>query len=214
MNVDSNLEESKLTIALDVRHPFAYLALGPALELAQDLDIAINWLPRASEPLRPPSVPGSNDDRGIRHRRNRAQMIAREIVIYAEAQGLQLEEPYRNAPPDAAHMAILYMRSHATNPLEPFLIELFRRYWSLSLDANDTDAVANLVAEFGESASDFIAWSATQGTAALERISKDLDEVGATAMPAYLACGEAFHGRQHLPMIRWLLEDQTGPIPI
>ena len=41
-----------------------------------------------------------------------------------------------------------------------------------------------------------------------------LAEAGVGGVPAYLTCGEVFLGRQHLPMIRWLLEGEKGPVPI
>jgi 2-hydroxychromene-2-carboxylate isomerase len=217
MIIDTNLEEAKLTVALDIRHPYAFLALGPAIALGRELDIAINWLPRAGDPLRAPSTPGPNDDRGIRHRRSRALMIAREIAVYAQAQDLKLEAPYRNDPADAAHMAFLYMRdmpAHGAAQLEPFLVEIFRLYWSQKLNANDPNEVAAVVANFGASANEYLKWSTSQGVTALEQVVADLDEVGAVSAPSYLACGQAFQGRQHLPMIRWLLEGETGPVPI
>lgn len=213
MTIDTNLEAARLTVALDIRHPFAFLALGPAIELGREFDVAINWLPRAGETLRAPSTPDPDDDRGIRHRRYRAQMIAREIAIYAQAQDITIEAPYRNDPADAAHMSFLYMRSHPAANLEPFLVEMFRLYWSRELNANDPKEVASVVANFGGNANDSLEWSASEGAEALEQVVAELDEVGAVSAPSYLACGQAFQGRQHLPMIRWLLEGETGPIP-
>jgi 2-hydroxychromene-2-carboxylate isomerase len=214
MTIDTNLEAAKLTVAIDIRHPFAFLALGPTIEFGRELDIAINWLPRAGEPLRAPSTSGPDDDRGIRHRRSRAQMIAREIAVYAEAQDLKIEAPYRNDPADTAHMAFLYTRAHAAAQLEPFLVEMFRLYWACELNANDRIEVASVVANFGGSANDYLEWSASEGATALEQVAADLNEVGAVSAPSYIACGQAFQGRQHLPMIRWLLEGESGPIPI
>ena len=124
MSFGSDLATARLTVVLDIRDPRAFLALAPAIAFGRELGVAINWLPLAAEPLRPPSAPGPDDDRGVRHRRHRAQMIAREIAVYAQSQGLTLEEPYRNAPADAAHQAWLWMRAQARQGLEadrPFL---------------------------------------------------------------------------------------------
>ena len=214
MKIESNLQASEVTVALDIRHPFAHIALGPSLEFARELGIGINLLPRVVPPLHPPSVPTPGDDRGIRHRRHRAQMIAREIAAYAAAQDLVLQEPYRTDSPDPAHLAWLFVRAQSPEQFEPFLLEIFRRYWSLALDASDLEAVAKFLAEFGLDSAAFLEWANREGTPALERITADLDAAGAVAVPSYLACGQAFHGRQHLPMIKWLLEGSTGPVPI
>lgn len=207
-------EGPALTVALDIRHPLAYLALGPALELGRELELAIDWLPLASELLRRPSTPGPDDDRGVLHRRHRARMIAREIAVYADAQGLTVKEPYRNGPADAAHLAWLWMRAHARDALEPFLVEIFRRYWTLELDAGDAIAVSKVVCACGGDAADFLAWSASDGPAALDRVARELADAGIFTLPAYLVADQVFCGRQHLPMIRWLLEGRTGPPPI
>ena len=53
MNDASLLDESKLTVVLDMRHPMAYLALGPAAEPGRELGIAINGLPLVVASLNP-----------------------------------------------------------------------------------------------------------------------------------------------------------------
>jgi 2-hydroxychromene-2-carboxylate isomerase len=32
--------------------------------------------------------------------------------------------------------------------------------------------------------------------------------------PGFVVEDEVFYGRQHLPMIRWILEGRSGPVPI
>ncbi len=214
MSFPVRLDDSPLTIALDVRDPFAYLALSPAIAFGRELGVAIDWLPVRAQPLHPPSTPGPADDRGIRHRRHRAHMLAREIAVYAEAQGIVIREPYRDAPADAANLAWLWLRTQARDRLEPFLLELFRRYWSVALDVADRDAVAGVVDAAGADAPGFLAWARGEGPEALARLEAALREAGLHGSPAYLACNQVFLGRQHLPMIRWLLGGQQGPVPI
>ena len=40
----SRIDEAPLSVLLDIRHPFAYLALGPAAALAQELGIDLALL--------------------------------------------------------------------------------------------------------------------------------------------------------------------------
>ncbi len=214
MSVSADLASARLSVLLDIRHPLAYLALRPTRRFGQELGVEINWLPLASQPLNPPSAPGPDDDRSILHRRHRARMIAREIAVYADAQGLEIREPYRGGPADAAHLAWLWVRDRAPGSLPDFLEELFSRYWALELDASDRRAAAALVDDCGGDGARFLAWAESEGPAALERLGSELAEAGVLAGPAYLACGQVFRGRQHLPMIRWLLEGEQGPVPI
>jgi 2-hydroxychromene-2-carboxylate isomerase len=210
----AGLDAFPLTVALELRDPFAQLALAPAIQLGRELGIAVNWLPIESQPLHPPSAPSAADDRGVRHRRHRAQMLAREIAVYAQAQGLAIEQPYRAAPADAARLAWLWMRAELPERLDVFLTDLFRRYWAEGLDAADRDAVAQVIVAAGGEADRFLAWAGSEGHATLTRIANDLRGAGIHGSPAYLAAGEVFLGRQHLPMIRWLLGGKRGPVPI
>jgi 2-hydroxychromene-2-carboxylate isomerase len=210
----ARLDEAKLTVALDLRHPFAFLALRPARELGRELGIEINWLPISAQPLRPPPAAQPGDDRGTRHKSHRAQMIAREIAIYADAQQRTVLEPYRAGPATAAHLAWLWLRARAPHALDEFLEELFRRYWSLELDADDLGAAARLVGACGGSTSDFEKWAADDGPQAAAALDEELADAGLFQTPAYLVEDEVFYGRQHLPMIRWILTDRRGPIPI
>lgn len=214
MTSQSNLVGAKLSIALDLRHPFSYLALGPALRLARELDLEINWLPLVAQPLRAPSEPRDDDDRGARHKHHRANMIAREIEVYANAQGLRLQQPYRDGPADGANLAWLWVRKQDPGALPAFLQELFRRYWALELEAGDVGATADVVSACALDADSFRAWAADEGPRAATALADELAEAGVFQSPAYLVDDQIFYGRQHLPMIRWLLEGRAGHAPI
>jgi 2-hydroxychromene-2-carboxylate isomerase len=204
----------RLTIALDIRYPQSYLALHPAIRFAKSMDIEVDWLPLPAVTLKPPVAPEAEDDRGTRHRRHRSNAIAREIEIYAKAQGIVLREFYRDADADALNLAWLWMRDRDEAQLEPFLVEIFRAYWALDIDASSLTRTAACVESFGADATGFLDWASKEGPAHAARIIDELHERGVFAVPSYLVGDEIFLGRQHLPMIRWILEGRTGPVPI
>jgi hypothetical protein len=158
------IDEARVSVLLDIRHPLACLALHPTLEFAQDVGIEINWLPFAVQPLNPPSRPGPEDDRGIR--------------------------------------------------LTELLTEAFRAYWALELDPASQPAVEALLEKIGVGAAAYREWWAGEGAAAAASLAEALRERGLSTVPCYLVNGEVFLGRQHLPMIRWILEGRSGPGPI
>lgn len=210
----SGIGDARLTVVLDLRHPLAFLGLQPAIAFGREMDVAIDWVPIATQLLNPPSEPAPDDDRGVRHKRHRAQMIGREIAIYAEAQGVVLKDPYRDGSADAANLGWLFVREQAPERLPDFLTDLFARYWSLSLDAADPEAVSKVVADAGLDAEKFLAWCESDGPAAAASAAESLSAIGVFQCPAYLVEDEVFYGRQHLPMVRWILEGRSGPIPI
>jgi 2-hydroxychromene-2-carboxylate isomerase len=205
---------ARLTIALDVRDPFSYLALRPALALIEETGVEADWLPIRAHTLVAPSSPSPDDDRGARHRRARARMIAREISIYSEVQGLEIEAPYRDGPADAVHMAWLWIRDAAETSLRPFLEQAFQRYWAVDLDPQNAEDVAGLLEGLELDGSGFQQWANTEGPGVLRSVASQLGEAGVFQAPAYLIDDEAFYGRQHLSMIRWILNGRSGDRPI
>lgn len=214
MTLSAGIDAARLSVLLDLRHPLAYLALHPTLAFGESAGVEVDWLPLSVPPLHPPSDPKPDDDRGVRHRRYRAEAIAREIAVYAAAQGLELREPYRDAPADAANLGWLWVRDRSPEKLSAFLVELFRGYWALSLDASSREGVAALVDSAGADGAAFRAWCADGGETAAVALAQELRDLGLFQVPAFVVEDEVFYGRQHLPMIGWILRGRSGPVPI
>ena len=202
-----------LLVVLDLRDPFSYLALAPARALGIEKNALIDWIPARGHTLVSPTEPDASDDRGILHRRARAKMIAREIAVYAEAQSLEISQPYRDGPADAAYGAWLWLRENRPERLAGFLDALFKAYWAAELDPANTDHVASLLDEDSTGRAEFERWQTEHGDTALRSIESELHESGISQAPAYLLEDEVFYGRQHLPMIRWILESRPGDGP-
>jgi 2-hydroxychromene-2-carboxylate isomerase len=211
---ETKIDAAHLTVLLDLRNPASYLALEPAAEFAEERSIEVDWLPVTVPPLKPASLPGPDDDRSILHRRHRARALAREYEVYGRAQGLELRELYRDGDATAFELGWLWLRESKPTNLLAYLREGFRSYWSVGLDPASVSEVRALVGSVGGDGAAFEAWCETEGPAALARIAAELKEQGAGGAPGYLVEGEFFQGRQHLPMIRWILEGRIGPGPI
>lgn len=214
MSLSADLEAVRLCILLDLRHPLAYLALHPAIAFGESHGLSIDWLPLTTPPLKPPSEPRDGDDRGARHRRFRANALAREIEIYGAAQALVLRDYYRSGDAGAARLGWLWVRDRRRDRLQAYLAELFRAYWSLELDASSSKQVARLLDGLGAEGALYREWSQSEGPAAAAALDDELRRFGLFQVPAYVVEGEVFYGRQHLPMIDWLLNARTGPPPI
>jgi 2-hydroxychromene-2-carboxylate isomerase len=213
MKIAAEIETARVSVLLDLRHPQAYLALHPTLAFAESLALDVNWLPLGVPSLKPPRAAQEGDDRGTRHRRYRAQALAREIETYADAQGLVLRDFYRSGEAEAANLAWLWLRDRQPDQLSAFLVELFRAYWSLALDPSSGEQVAAVLARVNVNAAGFAAWCRAEGQGVAAALAAELQERGLFQVPAYVVGEEVFYGRQHLPMIRWLLAGRTGAIP-
>lgn len=214
MSAPEGIGGARLTVLLHLRDPASYLALGPAVAFGEELGIAIAWLPVTVPPLRPPTVAAAGDDRGVRHRRARAQAIAREIEVYGRAQGLVLRDLYRDVDTRAFDLGWLWLRATRPASVPAYLRAGFRAYWESALDPSSLPAIADLLSQAGADPAGFADWARREGDAAAEAIAAEVRERGISGAPGYLVDGEVFIGRQHLPMIRWILAGRQGPGPI
>jgi len=208
------LDAPSWTVLLDLRSPACHLALPPAIAFAREFGLTTRWLPITVPPLRPPSEPAPGDDRSLRHRRHRARALARELETYARAQGLTLREPYRNVDASAFRLGWLWLHEQDSRHLEAYLTEGFRDYWALAFDPASVPDVATRLARLGATTAGFEAWCHGDGPERDRRVADEVRALGVPGAPAYLVEDEVFLGRQHLPMIRWILGGRRGPGPI
>ena len=194
-----------LTVAVDVRDAQSYLALAPTFAVADELQIEVDWLPVVAPQVRPP--PAQGEDRGSRHRRARAAYRERDLERYADAQGLTIRSIYRAPDSSLAGMGLLAAKAHSARALRSYLDAVFAGYWNETLDIEDAAALAKLLDQCG-------AGRFEPDPMAFGELNAGLKAAGVFAAPMYVVEDELFHGRAHLPMIRWILEGREGPGPI
>ena len=144
-------------------------------------------------------------------------MMQREIAVYAEAQGLTLVDYYRDAPAPLVRAGWLWVREYASAAaLETFIREAFRAYGCGELEPSDVDAVEAIIESAAPDADarTFRNWIESEASGVTESFAAELASRGLAGAPLYHVADQVFLGRQHLPMIGWLLDGQPGPGPI
>ncbi len=209
---------SRLEVLFDVRQPKAYLALAPTREMAADLGAEIDWQPLLVAPPAPIPPPSEQPDRGEQHRWHRATYQLEDHQRYARARGLpdgvfDAARVYRQQAAEPAAAAFGWLKAEHPDAVDACLDALFEGYWldDLRLDAVE-DAVA-LLAGLGFDPRGFAVDNARAALEALDTQQAALREAGYFDVPGYLVNDEVYYGRQHLPMIRWILEGRPGQAP-
>ena len=64
---------SAITLCVDFKNPHSYFAKGSSYELESDFDLHIDWQPLLVAPMTRPTTRVVDENRGIRHRRMRAE---------------------------------------------------------------------------------------------------------------------------------------------
>lgn len=211
---DAHPFDAALTVCIDFKSPQCFLAKDPTYALADELGLEIDWLPLITAQMTLPPKPVEGD-RGARHRRWRAEYAARDIERYAGLRGLVIRDVYR-PPVDSSLAAIglLWVKRQAPDRTRAYMDEIFAGYWRRELDIEDASVIANVFGSIGIEVEGLKEFFGGAGASALEGLQVQLREAGLSNVPGYLVKEEVFFGRQHLPMIRWLLTDKQGPAPI
>jgi 2-hydroxychromene-2-carboxylate isomerase len=207
----STLDSSRLTICIDFKSPHAYLANEPTWVLLDELSIDATWLPIVLPPLQRGPAASAGNDRGLRHRRRRAEYVEQDLRRYARVRGLSLGDLYRNPDVTYASIALLSLSDAAKDVRRRFVTNVFDGYWRESLDIEDPSAVRRVLSDAGADAEQL---DEDAGRERLAIVARELAEAGVFSAPAYIIEGESYYGRAHLPMIRWLLTERVGPPPL
>ena len=202
------------TVWIDFKNPKAYLALRPTFALEDELGVVFDWRSVPVSAMSPPQPEQPNEDRGTRHRRIRALYYERDLRRYGSAYGLESVDLYRNPDVALASIALLWVKQRAPATVRTYLNTVFERYWKQRLQLDDAGAIEALLRELGVDASRFQEFARGEGRASYEATVAGLRGVGIFDVPAYVIEGEIYFGRQHLPMVRWLLTGKRGEPPI
>ena len=200
----------KLSFVFDVCQEESYFAFEPTIAAANALGLELEWWPYTEAP---PATPGQGPSRTERHMRRRASY--RQLACRRTAERLGL--PFGRigaADSNFVNATLLWARDRlAAKPgaVEALVREMLRSIWQGQLDVGDDDAVLQRLVQLGLECDDF---DTDRALAALRSSRRMLRQRGVVRAPGYLLEGEFFHGREHLPMVRWIVGGRSGPGPL
>jgi 2-hydroxychromene-2-carboxylate isomerase len=204
-------EPRTVTIYIDYKSPYAYLAKDPAYELSRDFGVHLDWLPYR---LDIPSFLGSArvDDGGrvVEQNRNahqwrRVKYSYMDCRRQARKYGLTIRGTQKIWDSSLALIGMLYAKRHGDAVLRRYHDITFERFWKRELDIEDPAVVTAILAEAGADTAGFAAYLGGDGRAELDRVCREAEERGVFGVPSFVVDGELFWGREHLPDIREML---------
>lgn len=201
-------------LCLDLKNPLSYLALKPTFALADELGIVLECLPFAAAALKAPMPARPDDERGTRHRRLRAEYLARDIARYSRVQNLVIRDIYRSPDTSAFAAGLLWLNAWRPDRVRDYLLTVFDGYWREAFDIEAPDAIGRVMRQLGEDDEAFASYAGDEALAATAKLREQLVAAGVFNVPSFVVQGQVFLGRAHLPMVRWLLAGRRGPLPI
>ncbi len=218
--IDPMTSESPLIVYLDIKSPYAYIAVEPTIALGQELGIRIDWRPLT---LNIPSYLGSarTDASGkvVQSERTPAQWNAvryayRDAKRYARLRGITLYGTQKIWDSSLAGIALLWARQHGEAAAVAWLRAVYPPFWRRELDIENVAVIEATLQHAGVSTNGFDAWLNGEGRIQHDALQAALHPVGIFGVPTYIVAGDRFFGREHLPAVRWLLSGKQVPAPV
>jgi len=210
--------DSPLIVYVDVKSPYAFVALKPTFALEERLGFQFDWRPLT---LDIPSYAGSaRKEKGKVVESNRspkkwlgikyAYMDARR---YAERQGYKLYGTEKIWDSSLANMGILWVTLHDRARLKDYFAAVYPPFWQRNLDIENVDVVCGCLATAGIKSEGFPSFCEKEGRELHDQLQAQLHPAGIYGVPSYVFENEVLFGREHLPYIEWRLKGCPGTAP-
>ena len=211
--------EAPLIVYLDIKSPYAFIAVEPTFDLVNRHGIDIDVRPLT---LEIPSFLGSArldaKDRVAEHNRTPEQWLGvkyayRDARRYARLQGRMLRGTVKIWDTSLAHIGMMWAKRQGDAALRSYLRRFYERFWRRELDAEDPAAVAGVLAEADAAPKGFDEFRLGEGREEHDAMQAAIFDAGIFGVPSYVVDGEVFWGREHLPMVQWMLTGRAGAAP-
>ena len=210
--------DARLVVYIDLKSPYAYIAIDPTRDLARALGVEIDWRPFT---LDIPSYLGSarlaRDGKTVAKANRSAQQWSGVRYAYRDARryGSLTGKTIRGTEKiwDSSLAGIAMLWAKAQGHIEAFMDVAYPPFWRRELDIEDVSVLQATLEEAGLRTRGFREWAAGEGRQLHDRINEEAFDAGVYGVPTYLVEDELWFGREHLPRVAWLLAGRPGPPP-
>jgi 2-hydroxychromene-2-carboxylate isomerase len=186
-----------VTIYIDYRSPYSYLAKAEASALARDFGARLDWLPFAID-LRG-AYGGEVQERSERDWR-KVRYLYMDARRLANRQGLTVLGPKKIFDPTVAHIGHLFAKAHGILPAYHQTVS--ERFWRRALDIEDRRAIAAVLAEIGGDPASFERYLAGPGPEDYAAMVATAEQRGVFGVPTFVLDDELFWGTDRIGLLR------------
>ena len=195
-----------LTVYIDYKSPYAYLAMEPTRTLAKEFSLDITWLPYS---LQIQDYLGEVNTRNP-HQWRRVKYSYMDARRMANERGLIVLGPQKLFDSTVSHVGMLYAGDDGAEVQDRYHDMVFERFFKRDLNIEDPDAIANVLHEAGATVNNFQDTLENEGRTRLDTMLKDAeDRLGIFGVPTYVIGNEIFWGGDRIPQVRRYLEQRA-----
>jgi len=218
MTMDALRSDAPLIVYVDIKSPYAFVAIRPTLALEQTLGCRFDWRPLT---LDIPSYLGSARKKAgkvVQSNRSPAQWLSvkyayRDARRYADRQGYMLKGTEKIWDSSIANIGIQWVVEQDRERLGAYFEAVYPAFWRRELDIEDAAVVAGCIEQAGVDATGFDDYQSGEGRRQHDALQAQLHPAGIYGVPTYVFDGHILFGREHLPYIRWHLSGGEGAAP-
>ena len=202
------MNNNSISIYIDFKSPYSYLAIEPSKKFAKDLKLEINWLPYVLDiPEYLGSAKVDNKGKVLESSRNdhqwrRVRYSYMDCRRYANLRKMTVLGPQKIWNTKLVSIALLWVKKQNSLLIEDFIDHIFVNFWKRELDIENFDIVETIIEKCGISQSGFKEWKKNTGKNELDAIMNEAHEKGVFGVPSYIIEDELFWGREQIPLMR------------
>jgi 2-hydroxychromene-2-carboxylate isomerase len=202
----STAEPAEVKMYSDFKSPYAYLAFDPGMALGQRFNVRVRWIPFQLR-LKGKGERSVYSEYKVKY----SYMDARR---WAKERGLWIRGPLKIYDTTPAAIGGLYAETQGR--FLDYGRLAFRKFFLREFEADQPEAVAQLIAEIGLPPQGYLDYVAGEGRAAYERCQEEAAADHVFGVPFFVFGDEPFWGYDRMPLLEQRLQEaglalaQTG----
>ena len=209
---------ARLVVYIDLKSPYAWIAIKPTREMAIAAGVEIDWRPFT---LDIPSYLGSaklaKDGKKVESSSRTPQQWSGVKYAYRDARryAMLTDKTLRGTVKiwDSSQAGIAMLWAKQRGAFDRFVDIAYESFWKRELDIDDVEVLERTLSAADIETAGFRDWLAGAGRVQHDEINNQAFDAGVYGVPTYLVDDEMWFGREHLPRVAWVLAGRQGPAP-
>ena len=200
------MSNNPIDFYIDIKSPYAYLALDPAIKIFDQLSLKWNLWPYTLDIADYLGSATVNSEGKIMssdrtpHQWRRVKYSYMDCRRMANLQGKTILGTQKIWDSSLFSMAHLWVKEKSEKTLLPFLRESFQLFWKRELDIENERVILNLIDKFQLDSTDFISWKSNNQNCVTSLMDTALS-MGIFGVPTFVFEEEIFWGSEKLALI-------------
>ena len=185
-----------VTLYVDYRSPYSYLAKEDAYRLEDDFRVRIDWYPYGIDVE---SVYGAVEQRTEREW-HKVRYLYMDVRRLANKRGLTVKGTRKIYDPTLASLGMLYAKTQGV--LRQYHDTLLSKFWTHEGEIDRSEDVEAALVAAGATAEGFRAFAGGEGPVRLRGVYEAAEAQGVFGAPTFIFRGELFWGTDRIALLR------------